>query len=58
MKQLIIDSSNTPDTIYTIIEANFYQVDLSIGRYILQESESFFLTRPGTENDRFELGYR
>ena len=28
-----------------------------MGRWVLQETESLFSTRPGTENDRFELGY-
>ena len=58
MKRLIVDSPDAPDTIYTIMEANFRQADPSTGRYVLQESASSFSTRPGTENDRFELGYR
>lgn len=58
MKRLIDETLETPDTIYTAMEANFSQADPSTGRCVLQESESSFSSRPGTEDDRFVVGYR
>jgi hypothetical protein len=56
VRQLI--SASSDKTIYEALGDGFHYEDHPTGRVVLQETGSSFVTRPGTANDCFELGYR
>lgn len=56
VRQLVSGSSDK--TIYDTLGDGFHYEDHPTGRVIHQETESSLVTRPGTLNDCFELGYR